>query len=113
MEFLYVLYYLFPSRTKFMSVFLLFLIPFSLPKAAEELPKGFSDEELLRKDEIFSMRRNTDPPPMPIRNVAEFERMQGVVIRYPFGISTDLISEISRMLKYIVLFHHLYNPAPT
>ena len=103
MEFLYVLYYLFPSLTKFMSVFLLFLIPFSLPKAAEELPKGFSDEELLRKDEILSMRRSTDPPPMPIRNVAEYERMQGVIIRYPLGISTDLISEISEDVKIYCL----------
>ncbi len=28
-----------------------------------------------------------DPPPTPIRQPAEFEPMQGVLIRYPFGIS--------------------------
>jgi agmatine/peptidylarginine deiminase len=31
----------------------------------------------------------------PLRNIAEFEPMQGVLIRYPFGISYDLISEMS------------------
>ncbi len=35
------------------------------------------------------------PPPEPIRNVAEFERMEGVLIRYPFGISYQIIAEMS------------------
>jgi len=34
-------------------------------------------------------------PPEPIRNVAEFERMEGVLIRYPFGISYQIIAEMS------------------
>ena len=44
---------------------------------------------------IYEMGRDTDPPESPERNVAEYERMQGVLIRYPFGISTEMISEIS------------------
>ena len=41
------------------------------------------------------MGRETDPPPGLIRNIAEYERMEGVLIRYPFGISTALIAEMS------------------
>ncbi|GIR41788.1 MAG: hypothetical protein CM15mP52_0180 [Candidatus Neomarinimicrobiota bacterium] len=43
------------------------------------------------------MGRDTDPPPSPVRNIAEYERMQGVLIRYPFGISTDIISKYLRI----------------
>jgi agmatine deiminase len=34
-------------------------------------------------------------PPGPIRNVAEFESMEGVLIRYPFGITYNVIAEMS------------------
>lgn len=60
-----------------------------------ELPIGLTAEESTRVHEIYSMGRNTDPPPSPVRNVSEFERMRGVVVRYPFGISTAVISEMS------------------
>jgi len=43
------------------------------------------------------MGRETDPPPGPIRNIAEYERMEGVLIRYPFGISTAVIAEMRKM----------------
>ena len=66
--------------------------------SAIELPIGLTDDEIARWDEIYSMGRDTDPPPSPVRNIAEYERMQGVLIRYPFGISTDIISEISQAL---------------
>ena len=44
------------------------------------------------------MGRDTDPPIAPVRNVAEFERMSGVLIRYPFGISVEIIRELSEDL---------------
>lgn len=37
----------------------------------------------------------TDPPVGPIRNVAEFDQMQGVLVRYPFGIPMELIRELA------------------
>lgn len=37
----------------------------------------------------------TDPPDSPVRNIAEFEKMEGVLIRYPFGISLQIIAEMS------------------
>ena len=63
--------------------------------AKDELPINMTKEEITRINEIYTMGRDTDPPPFPVRNVAEFERMQGVIIRYPFGISLPLITEIS------------------
>ncbi len=61
----------------------------------EELPIGFTPEELLLRHIIPDMSRETDPPPSPIRNIAEFERMQGVLIRYPLGISTSIVAEMA------------------
>ncbi len=37
----------------------------------------------------------TDPPPGEVRNIAEFDQMEGVLIRYPFGISYELIASMS------------------
>ena len=60
-----------------------------------ELPKGLTNWELQNMHIIDEMRVRTDPPPGPIRNIAEFEPMQGVLIRYPFGISTSIIREMA------------------
>ena len=68
-----------------------------------ELPIGLTDEEKLRVDEIPLMARQTDPPSGPIRNIAEYEKMQGVLIRYPFGIPVDLIAEIAEDVKIFCL----------
>ncbi len=38
----------------------------------------------------------TDPPAAPVRNIAEFEPMEGVLIRYPFGINYNLIAAMSQ-----------------
>jgi agmatine/peptidylarginine deiminase len=60
-----------------------------------ELPKGLTDWELQNMHIIDEMKARTDPPPGPVRNIAEFEPMQGVLIRYPFGISTSVIREMA------------------
>lgn len=61
----------------------------------EELPIGFTAEEWERRGEIQSYLQSTDPPPAPVRNIAEFERMQGVLIRYPLGIPVDLVRQFA------------------
>ena len=38
----------------------------------------------------------TEPPIGPVRNIAEFEPMEGVLIRYPFGINHNLIAAMSQ-----------------
>ena len=62
---------------------------------SQELPIGFTDFELQNLHIIDEMSRDTDPPEPPVRNIAEFERMSGVLIRYPFGISTSIIREMA------------------
>ena len=95
-----------------MKILFLFLIIPVFYLSANELPIGFTEEERLREHEIFFMGRTTDPPPMPIRNVAEYEKMQGVVIRYPLGISTDLIAEMSEdVIIYCLVSASMQNNA--
>ncbi len=48
-----------------------------------------------RLDEIGIDHRNTLPPEGVIRNPAEWERSQGVIIRWPLGISISLVAELS------------------
>jgi agmatine/peptidylarginine deiminase len=81
---------------KYLLTYLLFITPlFSSDSNSVELPIGLTEEEKGRMHIIKEMGRETDPPPTPIRNIAEFERMQGVLIRYPFGISTSIIKEMA------------------
>ncbi|MAV58571.1 MAG: peptidylarginine deiminase [Candidatus Marinimicrobia bacterium] len=60
-----------------------------------ELPKGFTPQEWLNRHTIEDMSRSTDPPEGPVRNIAEYERMQGMLIRYPLGLTTAIIREIA------------------
>jgi len=77
-----------------------------------ELPIGFTDFELSNLHIIDEMGRNTPPPPPPVRNIAEYERMEGVLIRYPFGISTSLIREMAEDLTvYCLVSSGLQNSA--
>ncbi len=77
-----------------------------------ELPKGFTPEELLKKHTIPSMARETDPPIGPIRNIAEYERMQGVIIRYPLGISTSIVREMAEdVIVYCLVSNSQQNAA--
>lgn len=43
----------------------------------------------------------TPPPPGPVRMVAEFEPMQGVLIRYPLGIPISLIAEMAEDVEVV------------
>ena len=72
----------------------LFSLMFS-SNETEELPIGFTPEEWENRDVIRAWGNRTDPPPAPVRNIAEYEPMQGVLIRYPFGISTSVIREMA------------------
>ena len=51
---------------------------------SSELPQGLTDWELDNMHIIDQMQVRTDPPPGPVRNIAEYDPMQGVLIRYPF-----------------------------
>ncbi|MGA2823262.1 MAG: agmatine deiminase family protein [Bacteroidales bacterium] len=64
-----------------------------------------SAEEMLHKNEVGLDFVKTPPPISPVRNVAEFDKMQGVLVRYPFGIPIDLIKDMATdvMVTTIVL----------
>ncbi len=59
------------------------------------LTHEMTPEEELRKHEIGRDFTPTNPPAPPVRIVAEFEEMQSVLIRYPFGIPMTLIKEMA------------------
>jgi agmatine/peptidylarginine deiminase len=59
------------------------------------LPIWMTPEEETRRDEIGLHHRETPPPPAPIRNPAEWEPMTGVLIRWPLGLTGQLIAEMA------------------
>ncbi|MCF7919440.1 MAG: agmatine deiminase family protein [Candidatus Cloacimonetes bacterium] len=67
------------------------------------LQHWLSAEESARWDEIGRDFYVTDPPPAPIHNVAEFEQMEGVLVRYPFGIPVSLIALMSGHTRVITI----------
>mgnify|MGYP006278649613 CR=1 FL=1 len=68
------------------------------PPEEELLPIGLTDEEKTRLHEIGRDHQSTTPPTGQVRNPSEWEPMQGVIVRYPFGISYSLIAEMSEDL---------------
>ena len=67
----------------------------NLPNEKPLLRHEMSPDELLRKGEIGRDFIPSAPPVGPVRNVAEFDRMQGALVRYPFGIPISLIKEMA------------------
>jgi agmatine/peptidylarginine deiminase len=77
---------------------LTFLLSFTVLHAQDLAPRlthEMTPEEELRKNEIGRDFTPTNPPTHPVRMVAEFEEMQSVLIRYPFGIPMSLIKEMA------------------
>ena len=76
------------------------------------LPHYFTDEELKNKSFINTMSRDTAPPISPVRNIAEFEPMHGVLVRYPFGIPTSMIQEMAEdVIIYCLVSQSLQSSA--
>jgi uncharacterized protein YjdB/agmatine/peptidylarginine deiminase len=60
------------------------------------LPIWMTPEEEARKHEIGKNFLKSATVTGPVRSVAEFERMEGVLIRYPLGLPTSLIAAWSQ-----------------
>jgi agmatine/peptidylarginine deiminase len=96
--------------TKFKFSLVILLIPMNMLFAQdnkdlpEKLTHWLTPNEMLRLHEIGLGFVETDPPAAPVRNLAEFDRMQGALIRYPFGIPMTVIKEMAEdvMLTTIV-----------
>jgi len=107
-------YLCFPNRSLMQKFYFLILIFFLLAIRASAQEKKLepwqyghwlSAEEMLHKNEVGLDFVKTPPPISPVRNVAEFDKMQGVLVRYPFGIPIDLIKDMATdvMVTTIVL----------
>jgi len=84
----------------FLFSFFLFSIPINVYSQDDEIPiwkkmRYLSEEEMYLPVETGRDFVRTDPPPAPVYNIAEFDYMQGVLIRYPLGIPYSLIAEMS------------------
>jgi len=65
------------------------------PDEAVSLPIHLTDEERTRLHEIGVAHRSTAPPTGVLRNPGEWEPSEGVIIRWPLGISVDIVAEMS------------------
>ena len=68
------------------------------PNDQQNLPIGLTAEELTRLDEIGLNFSPTAAPSGEIRNPAEWEPSEGVIIRWPLGIPVALVAEMSEDL---------------
>ena len=82
-------------------IFLIFLFAnFSFAQDSVTSPNGnlrheMTPEERLHISEIGRNFIETNPPLASVRNVAEIDRVQGALVRYPFGIPIALIKEMA------------------
>jgi len=71
------------------------------------LPIWLTQDELQRLDEIGQNFIGTSPPPGPVRQPAEFEPMEGVLIEYNtisgFGISYQIIKEMAEDIEVVTI----------
>ena len=92
---------IFQTMKKAFSIFTLLLLMATTMQAQEETRKpDWMRWHYLSEEEMYDKSRGmtfveTDPPAGEPRFVAEFEPMQGVMIRYPLGIPTSLVAQLS------------------
>jgi agmatine deiminase len=80
-----------------LTITLLLCIPFASATALQQEVRNKSTVNSAISLSLFS------PPPSPIRQPAEFEPMQGVLIRYPFGISYTIIKEMAEDVNVVTI----------
>ena len=94
---------------KITVLFILFIILFGRQSLAQKEKPDYRKLHYLSEEEMhreFDASRDfyvTDPPEDPVRNVAEFEQMQSVVISYPLGIPVSLVKEMANDCRVLTL----------
>ncbi len=87
------------KSVKMMSMFcLLLLLLLTFQLSSKQLTHQMTEEEkALMPAYLESLRTRLQlaPPLAPLRNIAEFEQMEGVLIAYPLGIPVSLVAEMS------------------
>ena len=88
------------KSVKMMSMFCLLLLLLTIPLSSQKkLTHQMTEEEkALMPAYLESLRGRllTAPPLAPLRNIAEFEHMEGVLIAYPLGIPVSLVAQMSQ-----------------
>ncbi len=89
----------FQAMKKALSIFALLLL-MAATVQAQEKKTDWRKLHYLSEEEMYDTSRGrnfveTDPPAGQPRFVGEFEPMQGVMIRYPLGIPTNLVTQMS------------------
>lgn len=90
-------------------ILLIVFIAFSIGLTAQNQSPDWRKLHYLSAEEMLmplNTARNfveTDPPTSEVRNVAEFDQMQSVLVRYPFGIPVELIREMAEETEVITL----------
>ena len=87
------------KKTLSIFTFLLLMATVSL-QAQDQKKPDWARWHYLSEEEMYDTSRGmnfveTDPPAGEPRFVAEFEPMQGVMIRYPLGIPTSLVAQLA------------------
>ena len=107
---------IFRTMKKVLSIFTLLLLMAATMQAQEKKPDWMrwhylSEEEMYDKSRGMNFVE-TDPPTGEPRFVAEFEPMQGVMIRYPLGIPTSLVAQLSNnCMVYCIVSNSQQNSA--
>ncbi len=95
-------------KIKYLLTILSFVL-ITISPFAQEVARDWRKLHYLSEEEMNTPLRHpltfeeTDPPVGPIRNVAEFDQMQAVLVRYPFGIPISLVKEIADDLEVITI----------
>lgn len=66
-------------------------------------PIGPTEWEKAHEHEFPVIIGTDDPPPAPVVNPAEWEPMTGVLIRYPLGISTEIVREMAEDVEVMTI----------
>ncbi len=99
------------------AVFFIFITTISLVAATsaeneQSLPIGLTAEEKLRLHEIGRNHIVTSAPTGEIRNPAEWEPSEGVIIRYPLGLPVELVVEMAEdIIVYTIVSSGSYATA--
>ena len=95
---------------KIQHLLILFLFGLIIPNmyAQDERPlwqklRYLSEEEMNMEVNKNRQLTITEPPTGFIKNVGEYEAMQGVLIRYPLGIPVSLVVEMAKDAEVITL----------
>ena len=94
-------------KIKYLFFILLVSLGFN-PVLGQDKKPDWRKMHYLSEDEMHQPLDNrdfyeTDPPAGQVKNVAEFDQMQAVLVRYPFGVPLTLIKDMADDLEVITI----------